>query len=147
MWRRLLIVPFTETVPEDRRDKTLGDRLKSPEERAGILAWMVRGCLEWQRAGLRPPDSVKAAVADYRAAEDRLAPFLEERTGKSERGEVPAGKLYSAYKEWTEANGERAISKRSFGLRLEEKGFKQARTKTGARAWRGLFLVERESEE
>jgi putative DNA primase/helicase len=51
MWRRLLIVPFTRTVPEDRRDKTLGDRLRTPEERAGILAWMVRGCLEWQRAG------------------------------------------------------------------------------------------------
>ena len=106
MWRRLLIVPFTKTVPEEKRDKTLGDKLRSPEERAGILAWMVRGCLEWQRAGLRPPDSVRAAVAEYRAAEDRLTPFLEECTGESKAGQVSAGELYAKYKAWAEAAGE-----------------------------------------
>jgi putative DNA primase/helicase len=97
LWRRLLVVPFTKTVPEEKRDKTLGDKLKTPEERAGIIAWLLRGCLEWQRTGLQPPDSVKAAVKEYRAAEDRLAPFLEECAGASERGQVPAGKLYTAY--------------------------------------------------
>ena len=142
MCQRLLIVPFTKTVPEDRRDKTLGDRLKTPEERAGILAWAVRGCLEWQRAGLTPPVSVRAAVADYRAAEDRIAPFLEERTAASEHGQVPAGKLYADYKAWAEASGERAMAKRAFGLRLEEKGYRQIRT-TKTRAWEGLFLVDR----
>lgn len=102
MWRRLLIIPFTKSVPEERRDKTLGDKLRTPEERAGILAWMVRGCLEWQRGGLRPPDSVRAAVSEYRAAEDRLAPFLEERTAANKSGQVPKGKFYSAYKAWAE---------------------------------------------
>ncbi len=146
MWRRLLIIPFTRTVPEDRRDKTLGEKLKTPEERAGILAWMVRGCLEWQRAGLRPPDSVRGAVAEYRAAEDRLAPFLEECTAASEHGEVPAGQLYAKYKTWAEGNGERAMPKRSLGLRLEEKGFTSTRTTGGTRVWRGLFLVDRGDE-
>jgi putative DNA primase/helicase len=146
MWRRLLIVPFTQTVPEDRRDKTLGDCLKSPEERAGILAWMVRGCLEWQRGGLRPPDSVRAAVAEYRAAEGRLAPFLEECTAASEHGEVPAGQLYAKYKAWADANGERPMSKRGLGLRLEEKGLTSVRTSGGTRVWRGLFLVDRGDE-
>lgn len=146
MWRRLLIVPFTETIPEDRRDKTLGDRLRTPEERAGILAWMVRGCLEWQRGGLRPPDSVRAAVAEYRAAEDRLAPFLEECTAASEHGEVPAGQLYAKYKAWAEINGERPMSKRGLGLRLEEKGFTSVRASGGTRVWRGLFLVDRGDE-
>lgn len=142
MWRRLLIVPFTKTVPEDLRDKTLGDKLRTPEERAGILAWMVRGCLEWQRGGLRPPESVRAAVSEYRRAEDRLAPFLEERTAASEHGQVPAGKLYSEYKIWADANGERPVSKRALGLRLEERGYRQIRT-AKTRAWEGLFLVDR----
>jgi len=145
MWRRLLIVPFTRTVPEDRRDKTLGDRLRTPEERAGILAWTVRGGLDWQRDGLRPPDSVRAAVADYRAAEDRLAPFLEERTMASENGEVSAKNLYAAYKTWTEANGERQMSQKAFGTRLEEKGYIPFRTGR-ARKWSGLFLVDPEKE-
>jgi len=29
-WRRLLVIPFERTVPEDRRDKTLGEKLKTP---------------------------------------------------------------------------------------------------------------------
>jgi putative DNA primase/helicase len=143
MWRRLLIVPFTRTVPEEKRDKTLGDRLRTTEERAGILAWMAQGCREWQRAGLRPPDSVRAAVAEYRAAEDRLAPFLEEVTAASEHGQVPAGQLYAKYKAWAETNGERPMPKRSFGLRLEEKGYKPGRTTGGRRVWNGILLVDR----
>ncbi len=146
MWRRLLIVPFTKTVPEGERDRLLGEKLRSPEERAGILAWMVRGCLEWQRDGLRPPDSVRAAVAEYRQAEDRLAPFLEEKTTSSEYGEVPAGKLYTEYKAWAELNGEKPISKRSFGMRLEEKGYVSTRKTGGTRAWSGLLLVDRGGE-
>ena len=146
MWRRLLIVPFTKSVPEGQRDKTLGEKFQSPEERAGILAWAVKGCLEWQRDGLNPPGSVRAAVAEYRQAEDRLAPFLEERTATNKAGQVPAGKLYSGYKEWCEVNGERPMTKRALGMRLEEKGYKPGRTNTGARAWDGLFLVKGEDE-
>jgi putative DNA primase/helicase len=146
MWRRLLIVPFTNTVPEERRDKTLGDRLRTPEERAGILAWMVRGCLEWQRAGLRPPESIRAAVSEYRAAEDRLAPFLEEKTGASKAGQVPKGKLYSAYKAWAEDAGERPMSKRALGTRMEERGFAPNDKAGGVRVWNGLFLVDRGDE-
>jgi putative DNA primase/helicase len=146
MWRRLLIIPFTKTVPEDKRDKTLGDLLRTPEERSGILAWLVRGCLEWQRGGLRPPDSVRAAISEYRAAEDRLAPFLEECTAESKAGQVPAGELYAKYKAWAEAAGERPLSKRSFGLRLEEKGYFPAKTTGGRRVWNGILLVDREAE-
>jgi putative DNA primase/helicase len=146
LWRRLLIVPFTKTVPEERRDKTLGDKLKTPEERAAILAWMVRGCLEWQRDGLRPPDSVRAAVAEYRAAEDRLAPFLEERTGASKSGQVSKGKFYAAYKVFAEEAGERPMSKRALGTRMEEKGFAPNDKAGGVRVWNGIFLVDRGEE-
>lgn len=141
MWRRLFIVPFTRTVPEEKRDKLLGEKLKSPDERAGILAWMVRGALEWQRDGLRPPASVRAAVADYRNAEDRLAPFLEDRCEVGEFLQVTAGGLYGSYKAWCESAGERPMSQRSLGLRLEEKGFEKIRTYSTGRGWRGLALL------
>ncbi len=140
MWRRLLIVPFEKTVPEGKRDKTLGDKLRTPEERAGILAWMVRGCLEWQRTGLKPPEKVRAAVAEYRAAEDRIAPFLEDCCEVHPSGAVPAAQLYARYKAWAESNCERPLSKRSFGMRLSEKGFEPDRTGR-ARKWVGLVLT------
>ena len=56
----------------------------------GILSWAVMGCLEWQREGLGVPSEVQEATEDYRAAEDRIGPFLEERcvTGPREAGRV-----------------------------------------------------------
>jgi putative DNA primase/helicase len=144
MGRRLLIVPFTKTVPEDRRDKTLGAILASAEERAGILAWMVQGCLDWQKEGHNPPDSVRAAVADYMVEEDRFAPYLEERTGRSDVGQVTKGDLYVDYKVWCEKNGEKPITKRMVGSRMEQLGFKvDDRIRGGIRVWKGIFLIDR----
>ena len=54
MWRRVKLVPFTQTFSVDT---TLAGALA--QEAAGILAWAVTGCLEWQREGLQHP---KAAV-------------------------------------------------------------------------------------
>ena len=53
IWRRLLLVPFLERIPEDQQEKAL-DRILA-KEAPGILRWMVEGCLEWQRIGLDVP--------------------------------------------------------------------------------------------
>src|SRR5262249_34700305 len=58
IWRRIHLVPFTVTIPKSDRDKTLPEKLRA--ELPGILAWAVRGCLEWRVKGLAPPDSVLA---------------------------------------------------------------------------------------
>ena len=47
--RRFHLIPFTVTIPTDERDETLPERLKT--EWPGVLAWMVEGCLAWQRGG------------------------------------------------------------------------------------------------
>ena len=138
-WRRLLIIPFEKTIPEEKRDKLLGEKLKSPEERAGILGWMATGALEWLAGGLKPPDKVRAAVADYRRTENRLAAFLEERCILDPRGVVPIGMLYKAYREWAESCGEKAMSKKAMGLRLEDMGFPPDRA-TGSRTRPGIIL-------
>ncbi len=60
MKRRLHLIPFTITVPPERRDKHLQQKLLA--ERDGILAWAVQGCLDWQRHGrLDPPRRVVEA--------------------------------------------------------------------------------------
>ena len=53
MRRRIVVVPFTVIIPEAERDLKLPEKLN--HERPAILAWMVRGCLEWQRQGLNLP--------------------------------------------------------------------------------------------
>ena len=55
MWRRVRLVPSAVAVAPDKRDNDLRRKLK--DELPGVLAWAVRGCLDWQREGLRPPPS------------------------------------------------------------------------------------------
>ncbi|MCZ6625864.1 MAG: phage/plasmid primase, P4 family, partial [Deltaproteobacteria bacterium] len=53
IWRRIRLVPFTVTFPEDEQDKKLPEKLKA--ELPGIFNWTVQGCLAWQREGLGIP--------------------------------------------------------------------------------------------
>lgn len=90
IWRRVRLVPFTTIFwdPNDpskdasqlptnlRQDKQLGEKLKA--EREGILAWLVRGCMDWQRDGLTLPEKVKVATQEYRIEEDTLKKWIEE---------------------------------------------------------------------
>jgi len=70
-WDRLCPIIFTirfvdnPTAPHERqKDRALGDTLDV--EASGILAWLVRGCLAWQREGLNIPASVLLARREYR---------------------------------------------------------------------------------
>ena len=54
IWRRIHMLPFTATISsESERDPDL--LVKLSKELQGILAWAVRGCMEWQQAGLQLP--------------------------------------------------------------------------------------------
>lgn len=56
LWRRIVQVPFTVVIPEPERDPELKRALRTdPAEQTAILAWLVQGCLEWQRRGLDVP--------------------------------------------------------------------------------------------
>jgi putative DNA primase/helicase len=46
VWERVRKIPFAVQIPKAERDKRLDERLRA--ELPGILAWAVRGCLEWQ---------------------------------------------------------------------------------------------------
>jgi len=96
IWRRLKLIPFDVQIPEAERDGTLPERLRM--EAAGILAWMVEGCAEWQRGGLRPPAAVVAQSAQWRADENEVGRFLEERCLVADFAKVQAGALYEAYR-------------------------------------------------
>jgi putative DNA primase/helicase len=131
IWRRLALWPFGvrfwdhdkgETgPPELRADKDLPNKLRA--ERPGILAWLVAGCLEWQAEGLRMPEKVRAATAEYRDAQDVLAAFLADccLTGPDYRSR--ATPLYEAYTRWAKSAGEHEVSQRRFGDAMTERGY------------------------
>lgn len=141
IWRRIRLIPWSVTIPPAEQDKKLPTALR--RELPGILAWIVRGCLEWRHEGLQAPDEVRRATGEYRAEMDVLAGFLAECCEIGGEHWDYAKDLYASYKRWCDETGERPEAQRKFGGRLGERGFQRDRGGSrGAGIWRGLRLTE-----
>ncbi|MHB1558588.1 MAG: phage/plasmid primase, P4 family [Isosphaeraceae bacterium] len=136
IWRRPKLVPFTVTIPDSEAITDLADRLRV--EYPGILARCVRGCLDWQRNGLRVPAEVTEATEGYRAEQDTLRAFLDEECVTGDSIRVKATPLYAKYRSVTEGRGETPMSQKSFGIAMADRGFERF---TNNGTWyRGLGL-------
>ncbi len=142
IWRRLLLVPFlVEFWDSDdpkakrghvmrRQDKAMKDKLRN--ESQGILAWLVRGCLAWQKEGLERPDVVARMTSEYRQGEDVLGRFLDDRYREAQDGEVELKAIHQDFVKWCEGNGEKAWGSRQLATDLRSKGY-ECRPGTGNR--------------
>lgn len=139
LWRRLCVVPFTAVIAAHEQDPTLRRRLLEDEGQA-VLAWLVRGAVEWCRNGLGSAAAVDDATMAYRQAEDVLARWLDECTVAADRGtRTKVGDLWESWREWTGAAGEAPGRKQDFSAALEEHGIELERI-SGTRLARGIVL-------
>ncbi len=138
LWRRMVVIPFTFQVPEDKKDKYLQEKLIAEAET--VLAWMVQGCLLWQKEGLEQPQELVKVKNEYRVGQDAVGLFIEECCIEDSKYKIAATELYSVYKKWCESTGEYELSQREFGKRLREKGFTSV--KSGVYYWFGIGLMD-----
>lgn len=137
IWRRVHLIPFTVTIPEDKVDKHLSHHLRA--ELPGILRWAVEGCLMWQREGLKKPKVVEDAVKEYRGEMDVVAAFLDACCVVGS-GREKTTDLYQSYTRWADENNEYKMSSRKFG---QEMAKRFERTKShGVYYYNGLFLAD-----
>lgn len=138
MKRRLHLIPFTVTIPPERRDGKLTEKLFA--ERDGILAWAVEGCLAWQREGLLPPDCVLSATEEYFEAEDALGQWMDESCDLTPEAKVASSDLYANWREWAERAGEYVGSIKRFSELLITRNFEPTRLHGGKRGFKGLLV-------
>lgn len=139
MKRRLHLIPFTITVPPEKRDKHLQQKLLA--ERDGILAWALEGCLAWQRLGrLDPPQLVLDATDEYFEAEDALGRWMDERCLRVGTAKSLTAELFSDWKQWAEAAGEFVGSQKRFADLLLTRGLEKWRNGMGLRGFQGIGL-------
>jgi len=144
MWRRLRLIPFEVTIPEEKRDKDLIKTLES--ESAGILNWAIKGCLEWQKTGLCEPESVIAATRAYQDESDELLRFMGDNCIVAKHMDIDpasvkvAGSvLYHTYSSWKKERNEKPMTQTLFGRKMSERGFNKGRA-DGAMYYIGIGL-------
>jgi putative DNA primase/helicase len=147
IWRRTLVVPFAVQIPDSEQDPHLKGKLQA--EGPGILNWALQGLAEWRVRRLDPPPAVLDAVKDYKATEDLVGAFLEDRCRVDPahpQWRVPVTALYDAFRTWYDAAGHRGppMSARELSEALGKKGFGADRGAKGVRYRTGLALQEGE---
>lgn len=145
-WERMILFPFElcfvdrePTAENERRaDSNLAKKLDSHLPQ--ILAWMVKGCLEWQSIGLARPQVIKEAVEEYQRDEDSVGDFVDECCIVGPQYKVTASDAYEVFETWWKENVSNKIPKKKrfgqwFGKRFE-------RRKLGTNWYYGVGLIE-----
>lgn len=138
IWRRIRLIPFTVTIPLEKLDKDLPQKLRG--EMPGILRWAVEGCLKWQQEGLGNPKEVQEATQGYKEEMDTLGNFIKENCVIVPSAKCAVSELYKKYTEWCEDNGEFVLSRTKFNRKIEERGFKKERSTGGNYYFFGIGL-------
>lgn len=139
-WDRLRLVLFPYRyvdIPKEEnerpRDRTLPAKLE--KELSGIMAWLVRGCLLYQRDGISPPKSVLNDSEEYKREEDHMQDFIDEcliridGTGMSDQERrTNSTDIYDLYTRWYLKNKGKYIPvQQTFGKHLGKKIHKEKR--------------------
>ena len=143
MRRRLVLLPFTRRFNAEERDLNLPEKLS--EEMPGILQWIIDGALDYQRVGLRPPQLVSEATAEYFESEDLFKEWLDELCELSPAAYEKPDTLYESYKNYALAASEIPATGVEFRQRMENAGFKRGNSRAkGGRHWQGVSLKVKE---
>jgi putative DNA primase/helicase len=124
VWRRIFPVPFTVTVPEERRIKGY-DKILVAMEGPGIFNWLVKGYqLYCENGGLFKSKLIVDETARYKDKEDLLGDFFEQYvvTGQTS-DKIKRSDLFDSYMTWTNfGNGNgKPFSKSKFNVLVEGK--------------------------
>jgi P4 family phage/plasmid primase-like protien len=140
-WRRLRMLKFVNTVPDEKQIDGLATTLVH-EEGPGILAWIIEGARQVLTHGLRAPDEVMVATRTYAEEEDALARFLTDRCriGGGTHVTTQTATLRGEYEKWCQQEGETPLSPQLFGRELRTRfGIEQTRSH-GKRFYVGITV-------
>jgi putative DNA primase/helicase len=144
MQRRIQMMSFNHRPATE--DKLLDAKLEA--EYPAILAWMIEGCLKWQKEGLAPPAAVRKTTNEYFHDEDSVGRWLDERCTMDGNELTDTSELYGSYREWASENGEYASTLKRLSLALESKGYARLKHPVSRRACvKGIKVINRLGEE
>ena len=148
-WRRLRLIPFDNTVPEERKIEGLADRLVT-EEGPGVLAWLITGAAAQYADGLQEPEQVLAATREYAEEEDHFGQFIDEclhLAPNSPQIKAATDRVRSEYSAWCRTNGVHEMSAQAFGRELRRRTRTTITKSNGRKFYTGIGLIDRQQQE
>ncbi|MBN1545723.1 MAG: hypothetical protein JW902_03595 [Syntrophaceae bacterium] len=128
LWERLHVIPFLISFVNRDPQETYERRAiidldrKMLQEASGILAWLIRGCLLWQRDGLDPPFEVTEEGRKYQSEQGYILDFKDECCKDEVAARETAAALYNRFVDWYHQNrGKKEPSPTAFGKELAVK--------------------------
>lgn len=141
LWRRMCLQPWPVNIPQAEQDKQLLTRLIA-NERPGVLAWLVRGCLAWQRMGLAEPRAITLATSEYRKQEDVIGMWIADCCKADPSAWQETSRLYESYKTWCkEAGNDKPWSLKAWIGELVDRPGIARRSNGYARGLEGIRLL------
>ena len=123
-FRRFIILPFRVTIPPNKQDKELSQRIIETEL-SGVFNWVLNGLTRLlNNKDFTHSDIVQNEVLEYQKESDSVMMFLEdENYQQSIEQDKPLKELFAEYKVYCLDSGYRLCSNRTFSTRLRKNGF------------------------
>ncbi len=126
-YRRILIIPFNVTIPENQQDKSLHKKILS--NKAGVLNWIIQGAKRVvETEDIYISDQCTKFKAKFIKETDSVALFIDDSGYESsEISKTYLTSIYSEYKEFCNNDGYRPLGKNNFSKRLLAAGMERSK--------------------
>jgi putative DNA primase/helicase len=124
-WRRLRVIPFTQRIAAEVKDRRFADKLWA--ERSGVLNLVIAALRRWNARDrvLEVPDEIQKASEKYKETSDLLRRFIEERCEKNKEHKVSLDSFTAAFQDYAQKAGvkkRKIMGRRALLDRLESIG-------------------------
>jgi len=130
-WRRVLLLPFNNTIPESERRPMSEIMTELSNEFSGVFNWALKGLESYRKNGLLIPKAVTLATSEYQNDNSEILRFLEGIQTEyfvnkgNQNFKIPLSELLELFFNWRREAGEEleAMTARKFGINLRNLGY------------------------
>lgn len=138
-WRRWDFVPFSQVIPESRRDPLLVERIKA-NELSGVLNWALEGLLRLLDRGLfdpQLPEAMQQLLHQAKKDTNSVQAWFDDCNIRlAAENRFRKDSVYQHYRTWCEKNGLSPMASPRYWTVLREIG-----PVTDVRKWQGEIQV------
>ena len=117
-FRRFLIIGFDVTIPENKQDKQLANKIIN-NELSGVFNWILKGLDRvLKQKKFSKCEAVESARSNYEKQSDSVKMCIEDYEYKTSTNYTPISELYQKYRAYCIEDGFRPVNKSNFMKRL-----------------------------